>query len=125
MDLHGIVRGAIGAVNPEILCSIQQSTGYTKNAAFEQVPSYAAPVNNVSIQKQATTAADLRHLDALNIQGNLCTVYLEGAQYPVERITQTGGDLFTFNGQTWLVVAVLEMWADWCKLVLCQQKNPA
>lgn len=125
MDLHRIVSGAIGSVNPFILASIQKNTGYTTSGSGARTPSYAAAVSGVRIQKQATTAEDLKHIDNMNIQGEVCTVYMEGVQYPVNRITQQGGDLFTFGGNTWLVVALLEMWPDWCKLVLCLQRPSA
>ena len=61
------------------------------------------------------------HVDGLNIQGELCSVYLNGQIYGVDRGTAKGGDKFVFNSQTWLVVAVPEQWPDWCRVILCLQ----
>lgn len=43
MNLHGIVRGVVGAVNPHIDATVQVSGGYTTNTDGTQVPSYQAP----------------------------------------------------------------------------------
>ena len=43
MNLNNLVRGAIGSVNPDILLTIQISTGSTRNAAGLPSPSYATP----------------------------------------------------------------------------------
>lgn len=123
MNLHGIVSGAVGAVNPPISAQVSQASGYTTSASGKQVPTYAAPAP-VAIQKQELSFKDLQHVDGLNIQGELCSVYLNGQIYGVDRGTARGGDKFVFNGQTWLVVAVPEQWPDWCRVILCLQVAP-
>jgi hypothetical protein len=120
MNLHGIVSGAIGAVNPFITVQLKRSTGFTKSADFKQVPGYADPVS-VQVQKQELTYKDLQQVNALNIQGVFTTVYLNGVVKGVDRATQTGGDMFVIDGQEWLVVAIAEQWNDWCKAILCLQ----
>lgn len=120
MNLHGIAAGAVGAVNPFIPAAIRQSTGYTTQADGERVPSYADPVS-VMLQRQDLSSRDLRQIEGLNIQGITCAAYVRGNWYGVDRGNGQGGDLFDFNGQTWLVVAVLEAWPDWCKVALCLQ----
>lgn len=121
MNLHGIVSGAVGAVNPFIEAQVYRSTGYT-SVDFKQTPAYAAPVP-LLIQKQELSFKDLQHVDGLNLQGVFCSVYLNGAIYGVDRGTAKGGDKFLFDGQTWLVVAVPEQWPDWCRVILCLQVN--
>ena len=123
MNLHGIVSGAIGTVNPPIAAQVSQASGYTTSPSGKQVPSYADPVS-VTIQKQELSYKDLQHVDGLNIQGELCSIYLNGQIYGVDRGTAKGGDKFVFNGQTWLVVAVPEQWPDWCRVILCLQVVP-
>lgn len=120
MNLHGIVSGAIGAVNPFITVQLKRSDGFTQSSDFKQVPSYASPVN-VLVQKQELTYKELVQVSSLNIEGVLTTVYLNGVVKPIDRASQTGGDLFIVNGQTWLVVAIAEQWNDWCKAILCLQ----
>lgn len=125
MNLHAIVSGAIGAVNPSQPITIQSSTGYTTNPDGRRVPSYAAPVT-VSAQVQDLTSRDLRQLDGLNIQGSQKTIYCNGSIKGIVRLTQNGGDLVTLvDGTLWLTTVVLEEWADWCKIAITQQVIPA
>lgn len=128
MDLHGIVSGAIGTVNPFIMASIQMSNGYTKDAAFRQVPAYLPAINQL-IQVQALSYNDLAQLDGLNIQGERRAVYLEGFWSGVIRPDSKGGDLLTFPetpggpARTWLAAQVLEHWPDWSKLAVTLQDD--
>ncbi len=122
MNLHGIVRGAITAVNPDIPGRHIQSTGYTKDAAFKQVPTYKS--SEVRLQVQGVNGKDLAHMDALNIQGVLRTVYMYGNSAGVVRADGTGGDLINFrqtkehDDQTWKVVNVKEIFPDWCCVIV-------
>lgn len=43
MNLHGIVRGAIVTVNPDVPVAVRISTGYTIAAGGTRTPTYAAP----------------------------------------------------------------------------------
>lgn len=127
MNLHGMVRGAITTINPDITASFQRSTGNTVGADFSQTPTYATAVP-VRIQSQALSGKDLRHAEFLNLQGVLRTVYMYGNTQGVVRPSQQGGDLLAFplvpGGQTlnWLVVEVGETWPDWCKVTVCLQQ---
>jgi hypothetical protein len=126
MNLHGIVRGAITTVNKDVTAMWSKSTGNTPNADFSQTPTYATAVP-IQIQHQALSGGDLKHADALGLQGILRTVYMYGNKQGVVRPSQQGGDLLTFplvpNGPTlnWLVVEVGETWPDWCKVTVCLQ----
>ena len=77
MDLRGIANTVTDTVNPNISVTVKVSTGYTIGSSLKQVPSYAAPVTGFA-QVQALTAADLRHLDGLNIQGATKSIILRG-----------------------------------------------
>lgn len=126
MDLHSIVSGAIGTVNPFILASIQMSNGYTIAPGGKQTPVYLSAVNQL-IQVQALQHDDLVQLDGLNIQGERRAIYLEGFWSGVIRPDSKGGDLLTFPeypggpSRTWLVVFVFEHWPDWSKLAVTLQ----
>jgi len=124
MNLHQIVAGAIGTVNPQILCTLQVSTGYNKQPDGTQTPNYAQYVN-VPVQVQALTYSDL-----MNIQGTRRACYLNGNIEGVDRQAIKGGDLFTmpdlpdFPGPTtWLVAQVLEWWPNWSKIAITLQLN--
>lgn len=123
MNLHGIVRGAIGAVNPNVTVQWSASTGNSTAADGKRSPEYATP-QPVVAQVQTLTTQDLRQVDSLNLQGTMRTLYMSGAASAVVRRSAKGGDLFVLSdGTTWLVTSVLETWPDWCKLLLTLQDD--
>lgn len=124
MNLHQIVSPAIAAVNPFITGTLKQATGYTTSGDGTQVPTYATPVT-VPLQVQALSGRDIEHLDNMNIQGVVRRIYLNGNVEGVNRKEMKGGDLITFNGQTWLVTIVFETWdADgWCSVGVTLQDD--
>ena len=120
MDLRSIANTVTDTVNPNIPVTIQASTGFTVGAGLKQIPKYAAPVTGFA-QVQALTAADLRHLDGLNIQDATQSIILRGPLDAVVRANSKGGDLVTINGQTWLTVTVLEQWPLWTRAAITMQ----
>ena len=119
MNLHAIVTPLISTVNPPTPGTVRVSTGYTTADDGSQVPTYAPPAP-VTMQVQALSTKELAHTDSLNLQGTLRAVYVNGAFEGENRRAGKGGDLFTFAGNDWLVVTVLEPWDNdgWCKLVV-------
>ena len=95
MNLHGIVRGAITTVNPDVPAQLLRNTGNTVNAAGKQTPIYAT-AEPVQIQVQALTAKELTQIEYLNIQGVLRAVYMFGNTQGIVRPTQKGGDILQF-----------------------------
>lgn len=130
MNLHGLVRGVITSVNPDVQVGYWKSNGYTQDATFKQVPSYAHSVQ-IPAQVQALSGKDLRHEALQNIQGVVRAVYLYGNVQGVVRADMKGGDMFGFaqvpggTVQYWKVVAVLETWPDWCKVAVTLQTDTA
>ena len=121
MNLHGIVAGAIAAVNPFQIVSLQISIGSTTAADGTQVATFA-PAVNVSAQIQALAFGDLQQVAALNIQGIRRKVYLSGRIDGLVRVANKGGDLITFSdGTIWKVVLVTEAWPDWTSAIVTMQ----
>jgi hypothetical protein len=120
MDIRGIANAATDTVNPNISVTVTPSTGYAIGAGLKQVPSYGPPVTGFA-QVQALTAADLRHLDGLNIQNATKSIILRGELNAVVRTHSQGGDIVTFGGDTWLTVAVLEQWPLWTRAAITLQ----
>lgn len=120
MNLHNLVRGAIGSINPDIPVSVQRSLGYGIAPDGTQVPAYDVPVSLMG-QVQELSAADLQKLDGLNIQGARRSVYLNGQWNGMLRSDGKGGDLLTFQNRLWLVAAVLEQWPDWTRVAVMMQ----
>lgn len=122
MNLHGIVRGAITAVNPDVTVAISESTGYTTSADFEQIPTYNTFPAQAQIQ--ALTGKDLKQLDGMNLNGTLRAIYFYGDVEAIVRVMRKGGDLITdSNNNVWLVHQVLETWPDWCKVAVTLQNG--
>jgi hypothetical protein len=122
MNLHGIVSGMIGAVNPNQSAQLRVCTGYTTGTAGRRVPVYA-PDAQVTAQVQDLSQRDVSFLDSLNIQGSQKVMYLSGAVSGMNRPGGKGGDLVTLGTQTWLVTAVLEQWPDWAKVSVTLQNG--
>ena len=121
MNLHGLVAGYVGSVNPPQLVYISASDGYTTHADGKRVPSYGAPVP-VMAQVQGLTEANVFQVQGLNIAAEARTVYLPGSWNGVVRADQKGGDLITLaDGTHWLVMAVLEAFPYWCKVAITRQ----
>lgn len=126
MNLSAIANAAITAVNPNLIGTVQVSTGYTTNADFTRTPKYQT-FQNVPLQVQAMSSGDLRQVEGLNLQGNVRAIYITGAVEGLERVAMKGGDVITFNGKSWLVKATLEPWdaGGWCKVAAVEQSPPA
>lgn len=128
MNLHQIVSGYVGAVNPPIPVQVQMSTGYATAANGARAPSYA-PAIIITAQVQALTAKDLRQIEGLNLQGTLKSIYVNGAISDAVRPSLQGGDLVTLpDGTVWLIKQVLEGWnltAGWTKAVMVLQNDAA
>jgi len=127
MNLHGLVKGVVGAVNPEIQATLKKSCGYTTSTAGDQLPAFLTSTG--SIQVQGVVGDDLTHAQNLNIQGVTRKVYLPGNWAGVVRADQKGGDLLYFPQfpgsviQEWAVKTVLEAWPDWSAVLVVLQTS--
>lgn len=128
MNLHGIVRGAITTVNPDIAAQWRVSAGSTQGANFKQVPAYATAVP-VRIQSQPLKYSDQLHVQALNLAGIFRSVHMFGLNQGITRPNQKGGDYLQFPqapgmaAQWWLTISVREQWPDWCRVLVCLQTS--
>ena len=121
MNLHGIVSGAIGSVNPFVAATVQNSTGSTTNPDGTRTPIYTT-VSGVQVQVQALGYRDLQQINGLNLNGTRRKIYLNGALDGVVRSQMRGGDLITLpDGSVYLVALVLEQWPDWCSCAVTLQ----
>ena len=135
-NLHGLVRGAINTVNPDISAQWYVSTGATTAAGGKQTATYADPVT-VRAQVQAVTGQDLRKYNFLQAQGVFRAVYMFGNPDAINRVESKGGDLLKFPQyptgavRTWLITKVDEPWTAgngglaWCRVIVTLQLDPA
>jgi hypothetical protein len=119
MNLHSIVSGAIGVVNPFVDGFIMQSTGYTQDANYNRIPQYT--VHKASIQKQAATSEDLKVVDGQNVQGAVDKFYIQGNWNGVFQRREQGGDLIVIGDTSWLIIQSMEDWPDWCAVLGAEQ----
>ena len=128
MDLRGLANQAMQVINPDIIVTVQSSTGYTTGDGYKQIPTYATPVTGPA-QIQALDTSNLRQIDGINMQSVYRVIYLRGVLAGVIRPNSQGGDLVTIASPasaeligTWLVTKVLEAWPLWTKAVICMQE---
>lgn len=134
-NLHGLVRGAINSVNPDISATWLVSTGATTDDNGTQTPTYAAGVP-VKVQVQAVRGSDIKKYAFLQQQGVYRAVYAFGNPDAINRVESKGGDILTFpqypNGpvRTWLITTVDEPWTagngnlSWCRVIVTLQLDP-
>lgn len=132
MNLHDIVRPAIGTVNQDRPATLLASAGTAVNADYSQTPAYAPPVN-VKVQIQPLSRGDLKLFEKLNQEGVCRTVYMYGNTQGIVRVQAKNGDLLqfsTFQGeavQTWKIANVSGPWnvnaGGWTKLIVVLQTD--
>lgn len=123
MNLRALANNATRTVNPNVSATVARSTGYTTAATGKQQPTYAPPAP-IEIQVQALSKREIEHLDGMNLSNATTAFYANAQLSGVDRVKQSGGDLVTFGGDTWLVIATLEDWtltAGWCKVAVARQ----
>lgn len=132
MNLRGIANRATSRVNPNLPASLRRSTGYTTAPTGKRSSGYADPLA-ITVQAQALTKDDIKHLDALNLSDCEMAIYASTQLHAIERTTGKGGDLLDFGAgapipadlqnSTWLVSAVLEGWvtAGWSRVAVTRQ----
>jgi len=130
MNLHAVAGPLVAAVNPTVLVTLRQSTGYTSGEDFSRTPTYNT-LTNVPAQVQALQFNDLMQIQGLATQGLRRKVYLYGNFQGLVRGLQRGGDLLTLpDGSEWLVAYVFEHYGSgltgidgWCSCCATLQ-NP-
>jgi hypothetical protein len=120
INVRSSANSATTSVNPNILVTINVSTGYTIGAGRKQIPTYAPPVTGYA-QLQALDGKDLKQLDGLNIEGTIRALYCRGQLAGVIRPDTKGGDTVEIDGKVWLVIKVLESWPTWTKVAIVLQ----
>lgn len=125
MNLYALVRAAIRTVNPDSTVIVRQSSGYSVDAGYNQVPDYLPPVA-VQAQVQPVPETLLQHVQNVNENSLYRHMYLSGNWSALARAEGKGGDLVYWNGFEWLVEQVVEAWnptAGWTLVRVVQQQS--
>lgn len=123
MNLRGMANGLTSRVNPNIPATLKKYAGQTMGPGRKPEPSYL-PDQAVTVQFQPLDAGDLGHIDGLNLQGLIKSIHVNGNYFSVQRELEEGGDLFVIGTETWRVVKPIELWPNWCRLVVNLQVTP-
>lgn len=125
MNLRQLANQNTQRINPNISATWQSSQGYTTDAAGKRTPNTTS--QTIMINPQAVSGDTLKHIDGLNIQGVMRSVYIYGNLQGIVRADVKGGDFLIFpqvpggNPQTWKVATVVETWPDWSHCVVVLQ----
>jgi hypothetical protein len=119
LNLHGIVRGVVTAVNADETVAVSSSNGTTPSGAGDGtvVPVYTTA--SFGAQVQPLSGRDLRQIASLNLQGTLKKIYLYGDVEAIVRNVDKGGDLvMRSDGSVWKTTIVFEGWdtVGWCAI---------
>ncbi|MFZ4835764.1 hypothetical protein [Rouxiella sp. Mn2063] len=117
MNLRKIANSATRKVNPNITVELLKYDGQTMGQGRKPIPSYTTHTG-ISIQLQPLSGDDLKHIDGLNIQGLIKSIHVNGSYFSVQREKEQGGDIFIIGDEQWLVVKPVELWPDWCRLIV-------
>ncbi len=121
IDLFNVARGQVSVVNAPVLVNVKRSLGYTTASDGTRTPIYNTIVG-IKADVQPMTNQDLHQVDGLNMGGEKTAMYLSGELLGVLRAGQNGGDVVQFqDGKEYLVVLVLEQWANWVKVAAVRQ----
>lgn len=127
MNLRQIANSMIQITNPNISVTWINSGGYTTGTDGTRTPTTTS--TTILAQVQGLSASDLRHVDALNIQGVVRSVHMYGNVQGVVRADQKGGDILQFpeipggTVKNWRVIQVMETWPEWSRVLVVLQ-NP-
>lgn len=121
-NFHDVVRGAIETINSDTPGTVYISTGRT-NVRGILTPTFSAV--SARLQVQANVHSGLQHERGLEYNQSLYTVWAYGNFSDLDRPTETGGSICTFNNTWWYINQVQEFWPQWCSFDITQQLNAA
>lgn len=122
MNLRQIANSRIQGINPDINITILPSAGSVIGSGRRQIPSYDSGIE-LKGQLQAADEGFLKQDSGLNLEDVYRNLYITGQLFGVVKLRSKGGDLVIIDGETWLIVKVLERWPDWCKVLICLQSQ--
>lgn len=124
MNLHAIVSGAIGAVNPHEEVTLYRCTGTTNTAGLVHV---AYEQEKVYAQVQAPSAADLKLFNNLADAKHVKKFFINASAYTINRFEETAGDLIKrADGSFWLIDMIRDDFspAGWLCVIATLQHDP-
>lgn len=127
VNLHGVVRGAITTIHPDLECLLYHAVGQV-NVKGKTKPVYLAPIP-IKANFQALDADKLNHTEAKNDTPASEQVFLYSEKPYVTgqyRFNARTGDIIQREDEYWLIVSILEDWSidGWCNVAVHRQVTP-
>ena len=125
MNLHNVVSGAIGSVNPHEMVSLYRCNGTENNAGVVSVTYTKA---DIQAQVQAPSAADLKLFNNLADAKHVKKFYINAPASTINRQEETAGDIIErADGTFWLIDLIRDDFspAGWlCCFATLQHEPP-
>jgi hypothetical protein len=121
MNLHDIVKGAIGAVNRHEMITLYRCTGVT-NTKGKIIPSYVKSTLRAQIQRP--NAADIELNERVARAKQSIKAWIDAPADVINRVSQSAGDIIQrADGTYWLIVGIRESYATegWLSVLAVEQ----
>nr|DAH44249.1 MAG TPA: head closure knob [Caudoviricetes sp.] len=132
LNLHGIVRGAITSVHPDVMVQLLRSKGSRPNEDGKPVPTFER-LSGIRAQIQSENDAALFHADMAGANTITRKIYLFSPKStalqpasPFRPLSRSGDYVVQKDGTVWMVNAVIENFADvgWVSVRATLQVKP-
>lgn len=124
MNLHDVVAGAIGSVNPHETVTIWRCTGVSVTKGVV-TPVYASITRRAQIQQPSPS--DLQQNERVARAAHSLKAWINVPADTINRNAQTAGDIIQRDdGTYWLIVAIREAYeqAGWLSVLCVEQLEP-
>lgn len=132
LNLHGIVRGAITSVHPDVMVQLLRSKGSRPNEDGKPVPTFER-LSGIRAQIQSENDAALFHADMAGANTITRKIYLFSPKSaalqpasPFRPLSRSGDYVVQEDGTVWMVNAVIENFAGvgWVSVRATLQVKP-
>lgn len=117
MNLRELANGLTSMINPNIEATIAISNGFRRNPDGTISPVYDY-LYKIPIQLQPLDSDMIQQTENVNLQGIIKSVHVNNNYYAQLRKENKGGDKIIIGNDTWLVIKNIELWPDWCRLMV-------
>jgi hypothetical protein len=124
MNLHSVVAGVIGAINPHEEVTVYTNTG-TTNVKGKITPTYEKSTRRAQVQ--GISESDLKLTARLAESEHRLKFWLDAPVTTINRVTQSAGDIIgRADGTYWLIVACADDFAPvgWQSVLCVLQVDP-
>lgn len=122
MNMHKLVRGPVGLVNPDKIGTLYTVSGYAVAHGI-RTPSYQ--LADVRLQFQAAASDGVSRMLAIAQNNSVEIVYAYGNISDLSRPDDSGGSVIEVDNRWYYVQRVLEWWPGWCCLSVVRQLDAA